>query len=49
MYKRQVQERGIMGARRIRREQRRFDQNLSRRVNGMKKDDCLSRAASEIP
>ena len=28
-----------MGARRIRREQRRFDQNLSRRVNGMKKDD----------
>jgi hypothetical protein len=28
-----------MGARRIRREQRRFDQDLSRRVNGMKKDD----------
>src|SRR5688500_14108323 len=28
-----------MGARRIRREQRRFDQNLSRRVNGMKKDN----------
>jgi hypothetical protein len=27
-----------MGARRIRREQRRFDQNLSRRVNGLKKD-----------
>jgi hypothetical protein len=29
----------IMGARRIRREQRRFDMALSRRVNGMKKDD----------
>lgn len=28
-----------MGARRIRREQRRFDMALSRRVNGMKKDD----------
>jgi hypothetical protein len=26
-----------MGARRIRREQRQFDQKLSRRVNGMKK------------
>ncbi len=27
-----------MGARRIRREQRRFDMNLSRRENGMRKD-----------
>ena len=27
-----------MGARRIRREQRRVDQNLSRRENGMRKD-----------
>jgi hypothetical protein len=27
-----------MGARRIRREQRRFDMDLSRRENGMKKD-----------
>src|SRR5687768_17127974 len=34
-----------MGARRIRREQRRFDQNLSRRVNGMKKDDERERRA----
>jgi hypothetical protein len=27
-----------MGARRIRREQRRFDMNLSRQTNGMRKD-----------
>jgi hypothetical protein len=37
-----------MGARRIRREQRRFDQNLSRRVNGMKKDDERERRAERI-
>jgi hypothetical protein len=34
-----------MGARRIRREQRRFDMDLSRRVNGMKKDDERQRRA----
>jgi hypothetical protein len=37
-----------MGARRIRREQRRFDQNLSRRTNGMKKDDERERRAERI-
>ena len=37
-----------MGARRIRREQRRFDQNLSRRVNGMKKDDERQRRAERM-
>jgi len=37
-----------MGARRIRREQRRFDQNLSRRVNGMKKDDERQRRAARM-
>ena len=37
-----------MGARRIRREQRRFDQNLSRRVNGMRKDDERQRRDDRI-
>lgn len=32
-----------MGARRIRREQRRFDMDLSRRTNGMKKDNERAR------
>ena len=40
-----------MGARRIRREQRRYDMALSRRVNGMKKDkerDRRDRRMKEI-
>jgi hypothetical protein len=37
-----------MGARRIRREQRRFDQNLSRRVNGLKKDDERERRLARL-
>ena len=37
-----------MGARRIRRDQRRFDQNLSRQVNGMKKDDERERRAARM-
>jgi hypothetical protein len=35
-----------MGARRIRRDQRRFDMDLSRRTNGMKKDN--ERARREV-
>ena len=37
-----------MGARRIRREQRRFDMALSRRENGMRKDDERQRRTARI-
>jgi hypothetical protein len=37
-----------MGARRIRREQRRFDMNLSRRTNGMLKEDERVRRARRM-
>jgi hypothetical protein len=37
-----------MGARRIRREQRRFDMNLSRQTNGMRKDKERARRDARI-
>jgi hypothetical protein len=37
-----------MGARRIRREQRRFDMNLSRRTNGMLKEDERARRTKRM-
>jgi hypothetical protein len=37
-----------MGARRIRREQRRFDMNLSRQTNGMRKDKERDRRDARI-
>ena len=37
-----------MGARRIRREQRRFDMNLSRQTNGARKEDERARRAKRM-